>query len=586
MSDFLYYNKKQKKGILTELIRSIYPIDNPDVFEFHGKWGSIAISKNLYYGFDPIETDEYVCFVIGGPVLTFTKNDFLTGNSSAEGTKRILKRILKEDIEWDKDFSGPFVLGILNKKNTSLKIITDILSYIPVYEFKNKSEIAIGSHVDILAKLTNIINEKDMVSIADFILHGSVTFPFTIYKPIKQLYPASLHQWDLFNSVKYTSKYYWQPIEKREYKNISEASEVLRNSLKQYITLVTDNMKNVASFISGGEDSRTVLALLPERLEKDTFIFLDCMNREGIVAKKAALSYNANFYFKKRSQLHYIKILEDCSVLAGNGSEYIHAHSFGFHNQCKLDKYEAVFGGLFSDAYLKGSHIKKIKYTGLLPFIPEIKNILYKKKITNNIFRNDIIIELNKRRKNHYKYLNSIRSNSALEWFELWPVNMNCNYANIEFNRRLFRSYEPFLSNDVIKMSASIPQKWKLNRRLFHKMAKPLLKPTRHLSHANGQMPYYSWQINTCMKFFSRLKSKYYELIKKNNYNQGPWNDWKKNMQSDLWQEKVKNYIQKDEIINEIFMKDLKLLFESNYFNTKNKVNLLQSLFIVNKYKK
>src|SRR5699024_8963541 len=128
--------------------------------------------------------------------------------------------------------------------------------------------------------------------------------------------------------------------------------------------------------------------------------------REGETAQKVASIYGANFKLATRDKLHYLNILPYCSELVGSGSQYHHAHTFGFHKSCKLHSYSAVFGSLLADALLKGSHIKRIRRTGLLPFIPELKRKAYSASnpITNPIFKQDVLEELTKRRKVHLEY--------------------------------------------------------------------------------------------------------------------------------------------------------------------------------------
>ena len=81
-------------------------------------------------------------------------------------------------------------------------------------------------------------------------------------------------------------------------------------------------MKVEAQFLSGGEDSRTLLGLIPSDLKRDAFIFLDSMNREGRTAQKAARAYGANFHVGFRSPTHYLEILEEASDLGSGTNTY------------------------------------------------------------------------------------------------------------------------------------------------------------------------------------------------------------------------------------------------------------------------
>src|SRR6185436_14328954 len=110
MSDFVFTVRRTNPGQLTKHVQEIYHEDPPQVVEFHGSWGSLAVSRNLHMGFDPLETEQHICIVIGGPVLTFTSNLFLGGDDRIYGTRELLSKWTSgEDLHWDEDLSGPFV---------------------------------------------------------------------------------------------------------------------------------------------------------------------------------------------------------------------------------------------------------------------------------------------------------------------------------------------------------------------------------------------------------------------------------------------------------------------------------------------
>src|SRR5699024_758562 len=206
--------------------------------------------------------------------------------------------------------------------------------------------------------------------------------------------------------------------------------------LNNVINKITEETNDIAQFLSGGEDSRMLSGMLYDS-ERDGHIFIDDINREGKIAQKVAKAYGVNLKITTRDPMHYFKILPACSTLVGSGSQYHHAHTYGFHNSCQLDSYTAVLGGLLSDALLKGFRIKKIKGSSRLPFIPDIKvknsDINNKLKTTN--FDKQILNELEKRRIKHLNRIKIFRQDTAEEWFMLWPISMNSSSPNIHANR-------------------------------------------------------------------------------------------------------------------------------------------------------
>jgi len=588
MSDFIYTRTSMEPGVLANNLQAIYGKDYPPVKEYHGPWGSLAVSDSLYHGFQVYETTHHVCVVIGGPVLEFQDNSFLQSGLNHEGTKAIYQRWLEGSMLWDEDVSGPFSILIVNKLTSEIQCITDIMSFIPVYFFRENDNIMLSTHVDVLAHASGEQHLVDVVSKVDFILHGVVTYPYTVYKNIRQLQPASLHV-VVGETSHLQTKDYWTPAEKYSYRTIDEAAHTLRRYIKDYVDIVVTNSSSIAQFISGGEDSRALAALLANEIKHDAFVFLDSMNREGRVAKKAAKAYNANFILAERGEQHYLNILQPSSDLVGEGAQYFHAHTFGFHKYCKLHDYDAVFGGLFSDALLKGARVKKIKGSRRVPFIPQIKWKSYSvtKSISNGVFNDQILSELTKRRQAHFQYVRKYRDQSAVEWFELWPSSMNMNIANLHVNRRLFRSYEPFMSKDVVKLSAAVPQSWKLNRRLFHKAAKPLLKPTKWLLHSEGRLPYFPWYINSVIQFGTWLTNEIGVKIGLIKGNQGPWNQWDELMSSEAWKQAIVEYSSGvNQLLPALKVQDVFELFDENQLTYLQHINLMQTLYHGSRIKK
>ncbi len=164
MSDFIYSTVLQMKGSLAGHIRSIYHHEQPDVSEFHGPWGSLAVSRNPYHGFQPIETGSHIVVVIGGPVLYFRDNRFLNGNDVVAGTAAIYERLQSGTIRWDEDLSGPFVVLVIDKITRAIKCVTDLMMFIPVFQYEQNSTVMLGTHADALARAAGRDNVLDTVS--------------------------------------------------------------------------------------------------------------------------------------------------------------------------------------------------------------------------------------------------------------------------------------------------------------------------------------------------------------------------------------------------------------------------------------
>lgn len=584
MSDYIYSSKTQADGFLTGALEDIYLSGPPAATEFHGPWGTLAVTQSHYHGFRSYENEQHLMVVIGGPVLYFRDNDFLVEEDSSTATEAIYNRWMVEGvIQWDEDLSGPFNILLIDKQDKTVTVITDLMAFIPVYSCVKAGAFYLGTHVDALANAAGEQNSFDQASLADFVLNDVVTYPYTAYENLRQLAPSSEVTYGAVSSApKETS--YWIPKEDNPYKTVQEAAEALRQGISGYVDRVTSKMTKVAQFISAGEDSRSLSGMLPVRLERDAFVFLDSMNREGRIAKQVAGVYGANFNVGYRSATHYLEILPQASKLVGCGHQYFHAHSLGFDKKYNLANYTAVFGGYLSDSLLKAAYTRKVRGMGRIPFLPEfhLKGESRTKPIVSALVKSSVLDEINCRRTVQFRSVVAERPITAHEWFVLRPATMRVAIPNLYTTRRLFRSYEPFMCKEAVKISSVVPTKWKLNRQLFNSAMKPYLRKSKWLFHADGRLPYFRWWLNTPLQ---AVIWSYRQVLKRTGLminNQGPWNDWQSNLNSPEWLEMVNK--SKQSPVKIAFIKDNITIADalvSNKLSVVSKVNLMQILHLV-----
>ncbi|NRQ42156.1 hypothetical protein HRH59_06190 [Rheinheimera sp. YQF-2] len=581
MSDFIFSAAPLAETTAKTALQGIYSSAPPAVEFISGTWGSLAYTPNLYCGFKPLQTEQHIFLVIGGPVLGFTANSFLADADSDKGTQALYQRWLSGELQWDSDLSGPFVVLIVDKQRQTLSCITDLMMFIPVYQYHTPEQLVLSTHVDVLAQCTGQTKQIDMVSVADFVLNDVVTYPYTLYRNLRQCAPAALQMYSLAQDFTLDVQPYWQPEEVNPYKDISTAAYALRQGLQHYVSNVVQTGSKVAQFISGGEDSRAMSGLLAEYTQRDAFVFLDSYNREGKIAKQVADAYGSSFNLKLRHPCYYIDILPAASKLVGAGHQYMHAHTLGFYQDCKLPQYQAVFGGYLADSLLKAPYANKKGGSRKFPFVPErfVHGESRTKPTKHAFFKAEILQQLDTRRLAHFQRIQQIRPHTAHEWFVLWPTTMRVALPNLYCNRRLFRSYEPFMCQQVVKLAAAVPTEWKLNRKLFHKGCKPFLNKSKWLLHGDGRLPYLSWWQNMPLQF---VIWSWRHLLKKLGVitgNQESWADWKAIFKSDNWKSMVAD---KRVMLNciTIFSSDIDVqsCFESKRLSQRQKVNLAQVL--------
>lgn len=587
MSDFIFSSEKRKDEVLSGSLLSIYDSGVVGVKEYHGGWGSLAFTDSKYYGFEPFETEDYICIVIGGPLLCF---DYSYEKGADYFTRAIFERWMSHVARWDEDLSGPFVVFILDKKKNKIHIVTDMMMFIPTYFYKSSNEVVIGTHVDVVAKACSKEKDFDDVSLIDFVLNNIVTHPFTAYNDIYQCEPGAIYCYDLSDYASNAEIInYWFPEEKVIFEDLGSAAVYLNKGIVDYIEKICVGSEKVAHFISAGEDSRVLAGLLPEKIKRDAYIFVDNMNREGRIAKKVADAYGANFQPSFRSESHYIEILEEASMLTGIGHQYSHAHTLGFHEKFSLDKYPAVFGGYLSDSLLKGQFSKQSEYRNKFPFLPQrvLEGEERTLRIENSLFPIEKLDKLRGRRIRHYNKVASLRPTTAHEWFELWPATMRTGMPNLYVNRRLFASYEIFMTKQAVKVASGVPLEWKLNRRLFHFAFKVALIKSKFLFHADGRLPFFSWRVNLPVQLLICSGRGLYKKFGFPVYHEGPWGSWGAVAVSKSWKEYSEMFYSAKGI-----PEVLSLALKSNIFDMDNdelniiqKSNLMQVCFTTSSIK-
>ncbi|MFC3024828.1 hypothetical protein ACFODT_13480 [Vibrio zhugei] len=310
------------------------------------------------------------------------------------------------------------------------------------------------------------------------------------------------------------------------------------------------------------------------------------MNREGKIAQKVANIYDIDMNIGYRKDTHYLDIIDEASKLVGSGEQYSHAHSLGFDRIYKLSKHTAVFGGYLADSILKAPYSMKIKGMSRFPFIPEIfiKNENRTDKIEKHYVSSSVLEKVNNRRLYRFEKIKELRNESAHEWFVLFPSTMRVAIGNYHSTRRLFRSYEPFMSNAVIKIGASVPTEWKLNRRLFNRAMKPFLLPSKWLIHGDGRLPYFSWVVNSFIQIPFWLYHKIGKKVGIIKGYQGSWCNWHEVVNGIAWRDLVRKYTNSD-IDLDFINKDLEQLLLNSDLTYFEKVNLLQVLVNINQDK-
>jgi hypothetical protein len=260
------------------------------------------------------------------------------------------------------------------------------------------------------------------------------------------------------------------------------------------VRLAVAGHERVGVLLSGGEDARAVLGAMPREVRVQAFIYGEADNREIRSARRVARAYGASLQFARRPPGHDIAHFEPVSAMIGSQHEFIDVHGYGFHASLGMDRLPVVLGGYSSDALLKGDNVRRWarrrieagEAPGIRPARPPALPGV----------RDDLLREAAERRTAFRRWVAEIRPASADEWSYIYPFSMRKYAAVFHGNRRLFRSHETFMGNAVVRVAASVPQAWKLDRALFFRAMRPLLARSWYVPHTRNRLPYFPHAVN------------------------------------------------------------------------------------------
>ncbi|WP_184947385.1 asparagine synthase-related protein [Salinisphaera orenii] len=449
-------------------------------------------------------------------------------------------------MQWDEDLDGPFAAVFVDQRKRTVTVVTDLMAFIPVYEGRHNRGSVVGTHVDAVGALANSC-ELDHVSMAEFLVSGVVTYPYSCYREVRQLPPAAIATYP--GSGERTLVTYWIPEETPSPKySFGRCAKWLRLALKESARASFSDGDRPTVLVSAGEDSRAVLGAMPGGGHCDAVVFADDVTRETEIAATVSAAYGARFTLAKRSPTQYIDNIDAACSLIGSNSQFFQAHSLGVAEKYKLSQAPVVLGGFGADRLLKGIHSPHRKTTRelILPAWFQSDTSIDDRQSDQvlhgidsaawKVLKPEIRSAIIERRNSHRRRISQFRqADSVEEWARMWPSSMASGSSHYTSNRRLMAIHEPFFSKRIVKLASEIPFDWKINRRIFLAAMKPYLGKTKRVPNGKGFYPYYGLVVNRVLlprlqAVASRVRGE--ERVRSKHI---VWADWSKLVKTEKW---------------------------------------------------
>jgi hypothetical protein len=419
-------------------------------------WGQVILQEPPGKGHAPAIDGDSLLGSVGRPrFLNKSRIDREAGNFSLNLVRQWndstdLKLLLES-------LTGMFAL--LKVSSREVVIVTDPMGAQPVYKAckPDGSLIAVGTDIETLALLASRQQDFDQVSLGELLVHNQISFPFTSRNGITEFKPASaicINPEEQNPTVKETVL--WIPKEAASTKT-GELVDELVDRMRAAGSDIAASADSIGVTLSGGLDSRAVLAVLPQ--DKVTAItYVTHENFETDTARAVAKKFGCDHVFARRSEDFFCRLLlENGPAILGTERRAM-LHGLCISEAGLADKFDVILGGQLSDTYLKDHYMPKWQREYFRPKGPKERLGILLRKILNipqpfhppgigsnmgryrleKFLSEQVRQQVRDRRALRLQEVREIRPSTAEEWVKFWPTSRQDDLAHIMGNSKLF----------------------------------------------------------------------------------------------------------------------------------------------------
>jgi len=341
--------------------------------------------------------DNSICIFMDGEVFDYASEKrqlirdghvFKMDNNDAEyclhlyeehGTKAFVK------------LNGSYIIVIYHIHTGDFLLISDRISSRPLFYFWDGKQLVFGSQVRPLLKCPDFPRSLDEQAILEFFTFSRVLMDKTFYQDVKVLPAASiLHIRDGELSI----DQYWKWEFKGEYKSKNYYVEAFTTAMEKAVERRLKGNHRFGLLLSGGLDSRTVLAADKKGEISVAFTLADFDNREVQISRKIAATKGCRHVFLQRDMDHYYRLVEEAIDIGDGLYRFWDAHNIGFFDQIRPEA-DVLLHGYGFDRLFKACYVplKQINLLGQNTAIPVIEtlDIVSEGEIVSRILQNSLI---------------------------------------------------------------------------------------------------------------------------------------------------------------------------------------------------
>lgn len=306
------------------------------------------------YG-DP--TDEPISIRLWGSVWGF---DGPNGYTSATEPAADYCASLYEThgIDFIRGLNGNFAGSIYDRDRELLYLFTDRLGTRPLHLIQTDDGVVFSSNIQSLPLVPTVDIGFDTEYLAEYFALKRVFGVQTPLAGVEKTQPGSITTVSLPDGTVETDRY-WMPRHDPIEKSRSYFVRRLATTLRTVVADRTSPDERYGVLLSGGSDSRLVLAAL-STLDRTVraYHLNEWENREANTAARVASAANAEFRFLARDREYQARALADRPRISNFVGYFNQSHAGGFADTLSAE-IDTLFTGHYGDMLFKGNHLDK-----------------------------------------------------------------------------------------------------------------------------------------------------------------------------------------------------------------------------------
>jgi asparagine synthase (glutamine-hydrolysing) len=391
------------------------------------------------------------------------------------------------------EVSGNCALFVSDPASDAFHIIADPAGAFPVFEVDAPGKPVFSSHPDVLARATGEQGSLDEVSLAEFLLTSTVTPPFTYYRRIRFMEPGTVTTLHLAsgqgNLTKTSRRYFDMSFQSNGTADEDDLSDELAQAIRISVRRRTlPRLGRTAVALSGGLDSRAILACIEN---KDTTFAFTCFNepnRELSVAQEIAGALQVRFLPWQRELDYYGNNAELGVRISGGMGTFANNHFLGVVDRLRKEGAQNLLTGCYCDYLFKALPLNRRTHwlTGREHLAPFSHEFYFSHHLRPTPFASQLRERWESRVPAEFQHDDSDAALFQIEARRTFPLCYEGDNQQRVVPQRVTGWYLPMADRGIMDVYRKIPARFKLNRSIYSKAVRKLCRgPLDRIPDAN-----------------------------------------------------------------------------------------------------